>query len=88
MDRDITFSYKYSAKENREVQEIRKKYLPKTESKFEELKRLDHQVQTAGQWQSLAAGIGGCIVFGLGMCLTMQIIGGSIVMGYCSVLLG
>ena len=35
MDRDITFSYKYSAKENREVQEIRKKYLPKTEATYE-----------------------------------------------------
>ena len=41
MDSNITFSYKYSAKDNKEIQEIRKKYLPKTESKLEELKRLE-----------------------------------------------
>ena len=81
MDSNITFSYKYSAKENKEIQEIRKKYLPKTESKLEELKRLDHQVQIAGQWQSLVVGIVGLLVFGLGMCLGMQVIGNSIVMG-------
>lgn len=85
MENNITFHYKYSAKQNLEVQEIRKKYLPKAESKLEELKRLDQQVQAAGQWQSLAAGIGGCLVFGLGLCLAMQVIGNSIGFG---VLLG
>ena len=34
---DTTFSYRYSAKENKEVQEIRRKYLPREESKLEEL---------------------------------------------------
>lgn len=73
MNRENTFSYKYSAKENKEVQEIRKKYLPQSESKLDELKRLDRVVQNSGMIEALCAGIGGLLVFGLGMCLAMQI---------------
>ena len=88
MSQDTTFIYRYSAKENMEVQEIRKKYLPREESKFEELKRLDYTVQTAGTLESLCAGIGGALVFGLGMCLAMQIIGSGIILIALGVLLG
>lgn len=70
-----TFQYTYSAKDNQEVLNIRKKYLPQEESKLEELKRLDHLVQTSGSIESLCAGIGGCMIFGLGMCLAMEVIG-------------
>lgn len=83
-----TFSYKYSAKENAEVQAIRKKYLPKSESKLEELKRLDETVQASGIIESLCAGIGGALVFGLGMCLTMQVIGSGVFTIALGVLLG
>ena len=38
MNQETTFIYNYSAKENKEVQEIRNKYLPREESKLEELK--------------------------------------------------
>lgn len=48
ISQDNTFSYKYSAVENKEIQEIRKKYLPQNESKLEELKRLDMQAQMPG----------------------------------------
>ncbi len=78
MNPNITFSYSYSAKENKEILEIRKKYLPQNESKLEELKRLDRCVQTSGTLESLCAGIGGCLIFGLGMCLAMQVLGGGI----------
>ena len=74
MNQENTFSYKYSAKENIEVQEIRKKYLPQSESKLDELKRLDRVVQNSGMIEALCAGIGGLLVFGLGMCLAMEII--------------
>ena len=83
-----TFSYKYSAKENAEVQAIRKKYLPKSESKLEELKRLDETVQTSGMVESLCAGIGGALIFGLGLCLAMQVIGSGLVMMIIGVLIG
>lgn len=81
----MNFSYRYSAIENKEVQEIRKKYLPQDESKMDELKRLDRYVQVAGQLPSLTVGIIGCFVFGLGLCLAMQNFGESILLG---VLLG
>ena len=83
-----TFSYKYSAKENAEVQAIRKKYLPKSESKLEELKRLDETVQASGMVESLCAGIGGALIFGLGLCLAMQVIGSGVFTIALGVLLG
>ena len=83
-----TFSYKYSAKENAEVQAIRKKYLTKSESKLEELKRLDETVQASGMVESLCAGIGGALIFGLGLCLAMQVIGSGLVMMIIGVLIG
>ena len=75
MSNENNFSYTYSAKKNQEVQDIRSKYLPHKESKLEELKRLDSQVQTAGVMESLIVGVSGCLIFGLGMCLSMEIIG-------------
>jgi len=83
-----TFTYSYSAKRNSEVLEIRKKYLPQEESKLEELKRLDNTVQTSGMTESLSAGIGGALVFGLGLCLAMQIIGSGVILVILGVLLG
>lgn len=69
------FSYTYSAKENQEVLSIRKKYLPQEETKLEELKRLDRTVQNSGVMEALIVGIGGCLIFGLGLCLAMEVIG-------------
>ncbi len=88
MNQETTFIYRYSAKENTEVQEIRQKYLPREESKFEELKRLDYTVQNSGMMESLCAGIGGALVFGLGMCLAMQVIGSGVILIALGVLLG
>ena len=83
-----TFTYSYSAKQNSEVLEIRKKYMPQEESKLEELKRLDYTVQTSGMIESLSTGIGGALVFGLGMCLAMQIIGSGALLAILGVLIG
>lgn len=81
MNNENTFSYTYSAPENQEVLNIRNKYLPHEESKLEELKRLDNLVQNSGVIESLCAGIGGCLIFGLGLCLTMEVIGHMIWLG-------
>lgn len=82
------FSYTYSAACNQEVLNIRKKYLPRGETKLEELKRLDRLVQNSGVTESLCAGIGGCLVFGLGLCLAMEVIGHMIWLGVILGLIG
>ena len=82
------FSYTYSAVSNQEVLNIRRKYLPQEESKLDELKRLDHLVQNSGVVESLCAGIGGCLIFGLGLCLAMEVIGHMIWLGVILGLVG
>ena len=82
------FSYTYSAACNQEVLNILKKYLPRGETKLEELKRLDRLVQNSGVTESLCAGIGGCLVFGLGLCLAMEVIGHMIWLGVILGLIG
>lgn len=81
MNNGNVFRYSYSSKQNEEVQAIRSKYLPREESKLEELKRLDYQVSNAGLPQSLAVGIVGCLIFGLGMCIAMEVLAGGVVLG-------
>ena len=61
--------------------EIRKKYMPKEESKLEELRRLDREVQSAGMVPSLTVGLLGILLFGLGLCMSMEAIGGGILLG-------
>ena len=79
MEHSNAFVYNYSASANKEVLEIRKKYMPQAESKLEELKRLDRCVQSAGMMESLSVGILGCLIFGLGMCMGLEVLGGGMV---------
>ena len=72
-----TFTYNYSAVRNREVESIRKKYMPHGENKLDTLKRLDWRVQTAGMIQSLSLGIVGALVFGIGMCFGLDVFAGA-----------
>ena len=72
-----TFSYNYSASRNKEVESIRNKYIPREESKFERLKKLDLRVQMAGTIESLCFGIVGALVFGLGMCFFLDVFAGA-----------
>lgn len=88
MNKDLTFNYSYSAKDNYEIQEIRKKYLPQEESKLDELKRLDNQVQNSGLIEAMCIGIGGTLCLGLGMCLSMKVIGSGIMFMILGILLG
>ena len=71
------FSYNYSAAINKEIESIRRKYLPKEESKLETIKRLDMRVQMAGTIESLCLGIVGALVFGLGMCFFLDVFAGA-----------
>ena len=74
---NTTFNYTYSAVRNKEVESIRNKYMPREESKFERLKKLDLRVQMAGTIESLCFGITGALVFGIGMCFFLDVFSGS-----------
>ena len=71
------FTYNYSAVRNKEVESIRRKYLPEEENKLETLKRLDYKVQSAGMIESLCFGIIGALVFGVGMCFFLEVFAGA-----------
>lgn len=62
-----TFSYTYSAKQQEEIERIRKKYVAPEEDKMEQLRRLDRSVTQKGTAISLIAGILGTLLLGLGM---------------------
>lgn len=68
MENNNSFNYQYSAKVNKEVDDIRKRYLPAEETKLERLQRLDRKVRMAGVIPSLSVGIVGALLFGVGMC--------------------
>lgn len=74
------FTYTYSASVNKEVQEIRNRYIPKEESKLDVLKRLDKKVQMAGMTESLSVGIMGTLIFGIGMCAGLDVICGGMIL--------
>ena len=74
---NTTFSYNYSAARNKEVESIRRKYMPHEESKLERLKKLDLRVQMAGTIESLCVGIIGALVFGIGMCFFLDVFTGA-----------
>lgn len=77
MEQSNAFSYQYSAKQNREVENIRRKYLPQEENKMETLRKLDARVQMAGTIPSLCIGVIGCLIFGIGMCFGLDVFEGA-----------
>lgn len=72
-NRNDTFHYTYSAKQQEEIRNIRKKYLPQEpqENEIEQLRRLDQSATKKGTAVSLIVGIIGCLLLGVGMCCTM-----------------
>ena len=73
-----SFEYTYSAEQQKEVEEIRKKYLPRKEDKMEQLRKL-HAIPTQkAQAASLAVGIVGALIMGTGMSLAMTDIGAAL----------
>ena len=72
-DRKDTFHYTYSARQQEEIRNIRKKYLPQEpkEDKMGQLRRLDRSAAKKGTRVSLIVGIAGCLLLGVGMCCTM-----------------
>lgn len=71
-----TFRYTYSAKEQSEIEEIRKKYLPPEENKMERLRKLHNSATQKAQAASIAVGVIGALVMGTGMSLCMTELAG------------
>lgn len=72
MDNSEKFEYTYSAKQQAELENIHKKYLPKEETKMERLRRLDKSAECYGSIISIIAGIAGTLIMGFGMCLCLE----------------
>ena len=70
-DEKNVFSFSYSAKEQEEVKNIRKKYIPQEEDKMQLLRRLDASVYQKASMISLVIGIIGALVMGIGMSCCM-----------------
>lgn len=78
MENKEGFNFTYSAAQQQEVEDIRKKYLPKEEDKMEQLRKL-HAIPTQkAQTASLAVGIIGALIMGTGMSLAMTDIGAAL----------
>ncbi len=74
-DRNETFHYTYSAAQQAEIKNIRKKYAAPEEDKMEQLRRLDRQVTQKAQSWSIALGVLGALILGTGMSLAMTELG-------------
>lgn len=72
MDNNEKFEYTYSAKQQAELETIRKKYLPEEETKMDKLRRLDKSVTRQGTIISFIIGIVGTLIMGIGMCMCLE----------------
>lgn len=71
MENTESFEYTYSAPEQEEVRRIREKYVPKTESKMDQLRRLDASVTRKTNMVSIIVGTISALIMGLGMSMCM-----------------
>lgn len=71
------FNFKYTApteEERKEIDSIRRQYVTqeKTETKIEKLRRLDGMVKSVPTIWSLALGVVGALIFGLGLTMILE----------------
>ena len=86
MENKEGFSFTYSAEQQKEVEAIRKKYLPREEDKMEQLRKL-HAIPTQkAQACAIALGVIGALIMGTGMSLAMTDIGSAL--GSLSMVIG
>ena len=78
MENKEGFSYTYSAAQQKEIENIRKKYLPGEADKMEQLRTL-HRIPTRkAQALSIAIGVIGALIMGTGMSLAMTDLGAAL----------
>lgn len=71
MENKDTFKMTYSARQQEEIEAIRKKYAPKAEDKMAQLRALDAKVTGRATTCAIIVGVVGAIIMGTGMSLIM-----------------
>lgn len=66
-----SFNYTYSAEQQKEIRNIRKKYAAPEEDKMEQIRRLDRTVNQKATTVSVIIGVIGALILGVGMCCVM-----------------
>lgn len=72
MKENETFTMTYSASQQEEIENIRKKYLAKEENKTEQLRALDAGATKKASIRAITIGSAGALVMGIGMSLIMS----------------
>ena len=75
MEKETSFSYTYSAKEQEEIKKIQQKYQPREEQDIDKLRKLDAKVTEKATTVSLVLGVVGTLILGSGMSLIMTDLG-------------
>lgn len=70
------FHYTYSARQQEEIKNIRKKYAAPEEDKMEQLRRLDQQTARKARARAITLGVIGALILGAGMSLAMTELSG------------
>lgn len=78
MENKEGFHFTYSAAQQQEIENIRKKYLPQEEDKMAQLRKLHHSATRKAQAWSIALGVIGALLLGTGMSLFMTDLGCSL----------
>ncbi len=71
MENKDTFKMTYSARQQEEIDQIRQKYAPKEPDKMEQLRALDASVEKKATVASIAVGVIGTLILGIGMSMAM-----------------
>ena len=74
-DRNVSFSYVYSAEEQDEIRKIRKKYEFREEDPISRIRKLDNSVTQKATAISLVFGVVGVLIMGSGMSFIMTDLG-------------
>ena len=75
MENNEGFNYTYSAAQQQEIENIRKKYIPQEENKMERLRSLHRSASQKAQVWAIALGVIGALIMGTGMSFAMTELG-------------
>ena len=86
MENNEGFSFTYSAAQQQEIENIRKKYLPREEDKMERLRKLHRSAGEKARAWAIGIGVVGALILGTGMSLFMTELGAGL--GQLSMVIG